>query len=217
MQPPFTARQFLDVMARYNDAVWPAQIVFYVLAALLIYWAVRSSGGTDRWISVVLAFFWAWMGIVYHWVFFTDINPAARLFGGLFVIQALAFAVAAARASLSFRFAPDAYGIVGALLIGYALLVYPMLGALAGHGFPVGPTFGLPCPTTIVTFGLLLWAAGRVPWWLVVIPALWSLVGGSAAFQFGIPEDYGLVVAGVVGTVMIVARNRRHATAPAAA
>jgi len=76
-------------------------------------------------------------------------------------------------------------------------------------GYPNGPTFGLPCPTTIATFGLLLWVRGRVPGWLFVIPAVWSIVGSSAAFRFGILEDYGLLAAGVVGTVAIARKNRQ--------
>ncbi len=27
----------------------------------------------------MLALFWAWMGVVYHWAFFARINPAAFL------------------------------------------------------------------------------------------------------------------------------------------
>ena len=31
MNLPFTVEQFLDVFAQYNQAVWPIQIVAYVL------------------------------------------------------------------------------------------------------------------------------------------------------------------------------------------
>lgn len=215
MQPPFTTEQFLDVMARYNEAVWPMQVAFYVLAGLLVLWGVRSSRASDRWASGLLAFLWAWMGVVYHWVFFTSINPAAWLFGALFVAQAAVFLLAGALgARLSFRLETDAYGVTGAAFMAYALVLYPILGALAGHPYPHSPTFGLPCPTTIVTFGLLLWATRRVPLWVLAVPAIWSLIGTGAALRFGIPEDYGLLVAGVVGTIMIVLKNRRLRAVP---
>lgn len=210
MQPPFTTEQFLEVILRYNQGVWPAQILFYAAALLLLWLAVRPSEESGRWIAALLAFTWAWMGVIYNWLYFTAINPAAWVFGGLFLLQGVAFLTAAFVGDrLAFRFEADAYGITGAAFIAYALVLYPILGALAGHAYPRGPTFGLPCPTTIVTFGILLWASRPVPIWVVVVPALWSLIGGSAAFQFGIPEDYGLVVAGVVGTVMVVMKNRR--------
>jgi hypothetical protein len=210
MNPPFTASQFLDVIRQYNAAVWPAQVIFYGLAALMIYWAARPSRNRDRWVSGLLAFLWVWMGVVYHWLFFTSINPAARLFGVLFVGQAVVFLAAGIlRTRLRFRFTGDVYGWTGTIFFGYALLVYPVLSAMAGHPYPAGPTFGLPCPTTIFTFGLLLWASRPVPPWVLAVPLAWSLLGASAAVQFGILEDYGLVVAGVLGTVMIITRNRR--------
>lgn len=210
MNVPFTTDQFLAVIADYNAAIGPIALLLLVAGVAMAGWGLRPSPRGDRAIPALLTFLWAWMGTVYHWGFFTTINPAAWLFGGMFVVEAVLLAwygVAAGR--LAFRFRPDTYGIVGALFLAYGLVVYPILGALAGHGYPDGPTFGLPCPTTIATFGILLWSTRRVPGWLLAIPAAWSLVGGSAAFQFGIPEDYGLIVAGVVGTALIVVRNRR--------
>jgi hypothetical protein len=120
MNAPFTTAQFLEVMSQYNAAVWPAQILFYGLALLMIYWAARSSRGADRWVSAGLAFLWAWMGVVYHWLFFTSINPAAWVFGSLFVAQALVFVGAGvAGPRLRFRFTLDPFGWAGALFLGY--------------------------------------------------------------------------------------------------
>jgi hypothetical protein len=92
----------------------------------------------------------------------------------------------------------------------YALAVYPLIGILAGHHYPRTPVFGVaPCPTTIFTFGLLLWASRPVPLLVVVIPFLWSVVAMSAAVNLNVPQDYGLGVAGVLGTLLVVLRNRR--------
>jgi hypothetical protein len=217
MNPPFTVEQFLGVFSRYNQAVWPAQIALNAVALLVITLAARPRAGSARWISGLLALLWAWMGIVYHWTFFRAINPAAILFGALFLLQAgVLFTDGVLRRGLAFRARADPFGLTGAVLITYALLVYPLLGALAGHGYPRGPTFGVPCPTTIFTFGILLWADGPVPLRAVAIPAAWSVLGLSAALSFTIVEDLGLLVSGVVGTALIVVKNRRaHPTRPA--
>lgn len=70
--------------------------------------------------------------------------------------------------------------------------------------------FGVaPCPTTIFTFGLLLWAATPVPAYLIIIPLIWAFIGMSAAVNLQVPQDYGLVAAGVIGTVLIVIENRK--------
>ena len=36
MQIPFTAQQFFEVIARYNQAVWPAPLLLHALALLAV-------------------------------------------------------------------------------------------------------------------------------------------------------------------------------------
>ncbi len=105
---------------------------------------------------------------------------------------------------LRFRFQPTLRGFAGALLLGYGLAAYPLLGYAAGHRYPATPTFGLPCPTTIYTLGLLLWAERPMPRWLLTVPLVWSAIGASAALQLGVLEDLGLVVAGAVSLVLML-------------
>jgi DMSO/TMAO reductase YedYZ heme-binding membrane subunit len=66
MSMPFTTAQFLDVFARYNEAVWPAQLLLVALAVVAAGLALRPAALSGRVVSGVLAFFWAWMGVVYH-------------------------------------------------------------------------------------------------------------------------------------------------------
>jgi hypothetical protein len=114
------------------------------------------------------------------------------------------------RPRLGFAARADGYGLAGGLFILYAMLIYPLIGAALGHGYPQSPSFGVaPCPTTIFTLGLLLWTGARVPRWLLVIPVLWSFIGVSAAVTLGIREDTGLLVAGVVGAALLLWRDRR--------
>jgi Family of unknown function (DUF6064) len=87
-------------------------------------------------------------------------------------------------------------GFLGAAFMAYALVVYPILAYVLGHRYPATPTFGLPCPTTILTLGFLTWVVSRTPWRVLVIPLAWSVLGASAAVQLGVWEDLGLVVAG---------------------
>lgn len=95
------------------------------------------------------------------------------------------------------------------LLIAYAMIVYPVIGTVLGHGYPSSPSFGVaPCPTTIFTFGLLLCTNARVPKSLLVIPLIWSLIGFYAAVSLGIREDIGLLLAGLVCAGLIFWRDR---------
>lgn len=65
------------------------------------------------------------------------------------------------------------------------------------------------CPTTIFTFGTLLWAENRVSVGLLLVPLGWSLLGTTAAVMLGMTEDLGLTGAVVIGTALIVSRNHR--------
>lgn len=77
MDLPFTAEQFLNVFREYNTAIWPAQVVAYLLGLGAIGLSFRRTSGSDRLIGGVLAALWLWMGAVYHLTFFRAINQAA--------------------------------------------------------------------------------------------------------------------------------------------
>ena len=196
---PFTPEQFLDVFAAYNRAVWPAQALAGLLGLAMVALLLRPSRAADRFIGVGLAVLWAWTGVVYHGLYFSRVNPAALLFGALFVLQAAALCHAALlRGSLHFGASRTATGVLGWALVGYALVAYPLLGLWSGQRWPALPMFGItPCPLTIFTFGLLALTRGRVPWWLLAIPLGWSLIGGSAAWLLSVPEDWPLPLSGL--------------------
>jgi hypothetical protein len=104
----FTMEQFFNVFTQYNTAVWPAQVFFYLLALAALFLAVKQPKYSNRIISAVLAFFWLWMGAVYHLAYFTSINPGAYLFAALFIAQAILFFLAGVlRPKLSFNPRPD--------------------------------------------------------------------------------------------------------------
>ncbi len=88
---PFTSVEFFDVFGSYNNALWPLQIVAYVLGAIAIGLLFWPSQAGDRVISAILAAMWLWNGIAYHFVFFSAINPLAFFFGAAFAIQGLIY------------------------------------------------------------------------------------------------------------------------------
>jgi Family of unknown function (DUF6064) len=91
--------------------------------------------------------------------------------------------------------------------------VYPAWSWLSGQRYLETPTFGLPCPTTIFTMGLLAFLVRPYPRSPLVVPVLWSLIGVQAAFLLKVPQDFALAVVAVVGTVLI--GRSRSPTAPA--
>jgi hypothetical protein len=206
---PFTTEQFLGVFERYNQAIWPMQVVAYLLGLAAVALAIRPARHSDRVVSAILAFFWLWTGAAYHLAFFRQINPLAAAFGVAFILQAILFAVSGmARERLTFRAGTDRITLVGWLFVGYAMVAYPLIGTWLGHGYPRSPGFGVaPCPTAIFTFGLLLWTRSPVPIYRLLIPFAWSLLGAWAAVALGIREDIGLLIAGLLGTSLLVWRD----------
>jgi hypothetical protein len=215
---PFTHQEFTFVFALYNGVIWPLQWAaqaagFAMLAALR--W--RSSG-RDRANFLVLSTMWLWTGLVYFIVFFSLVNPAATLFGALFVLQGLLLAKAAWSRQLVLGNAEGLRRALGWSLLVYSVVLYPALGLVLGERVLDLPAFGLtPCPVTLATFGLLVLGAGSARWWLYVIPVAWALVGGSAAILLGMPQDWPLLLAPLLlaGLELLERLQRRAAASPA--
>jgi hypothetical protein len=215
MDLPFSAEQFFEVFHRYNDGVWPAQILLTGIGLVAAFLAFRPRPGSDRFVAGTLALLWAWMGVAYHIRFFQAINPAALAFGLLFLFQSILFLwYGILRSDLRFKAPRSVAGIIGGSLIVFAFVAYPLLARSFGHIYPAAPTFGLPCPTTIATLGLILWLVPPVPWPLVVIPLLWSAVGASAAVILGVREDYALGLAGVLTAIVFLTGRRAPSPPP---
>ncbi len=153
------------------------------------------------------------MGVVYHFIYFSSINKTAYVFGAAFILQGvLFFNYLFLQKKISFHVQPNIYGVTGLLLVTFSILVYPVTGYLLGHRYPSSPTFGLPCPTTIFTFGILLWANQKIPVYLLIIPTVWSVIGFTAAIKLGMIEDIGLLIAGLAFVVLTMLKINQHGT-----
>lgn len=207
MALPFTIQQFFDVFAAYNRAVWPMQWVLSIAAAGVVALGASAFRGKDRWIATLLALFWIWAALAYHVWHFARINPLAYAFAIAFMLEAGLLAwFGVAKGSVEFSFRLDRRGWIAASLVLYALIVYPAIGRAAGHQYPAAPTFGVPCPLTLFTIGVLFAARGNGARALLVIPVLWTLVGGSAAFLLDVHQDLALIPAGAAG-LFVLARG----------
>ena len=62
MNIPFTAEQFLEIFEKYNLAIWPMQVIAYLLSIAAVLLAIKKIRYSDRIISAVLSCYWVWMG-----------------------------------------------------------------------------------------------------------------------------------------------------------
>ena len=207
MALPFTPDQFFGVFAEYNEAFWLVVVAlwFATIAALVLVWRYP-----ERWspmLSLFLGALWLWNAAAYHAFLFTRINPAAWIFSALFAVQAALFLRSGGQGRPVYLSSTGARQGVGLALGAYAV-AYPFLTMALGHDYPATPTFGLPCPTTILTIGLLLTVRERVPLSLSVIPILWGFIGGSAAALLQVHTDYVLLAGGVLLIMAVAWRSR---------
>ena len=203
---PFTEEQFLAVFARFNATLTiPIDLLWIVTLAAL---TLSSRRPASRLLVAVLVLHWLWSGLVYHWGYFIDINPAARVFGFLFIVQAGLLAwLGLIRRRVEFAWGGTWSQRASAAFALYAM-AYPALVMASGLRWPRMPAFGVPCPTTILTLGMLRSAEPRQTRGLAIIPLLWAAIGGSAALLLGVLPDYALIVAGLAVLIHILVPRR---------
>jgi len=211
MNAIFPAEQFMNVLIKYNMAIWPMHVVAYILGIAILFLVVKKTKYSSRISAAILSFLWLWNGIVFFLFYFGPVFNPSYFFGGLFVIQGILFLGSVIKPRLLFGSELNVYSVVGILFIAYAMVGYPVLGPFLGHSYPFSAPFGLtPCPTNVYTFGLFLLSNKKIPKSFLIIPLLWAIFGGFPAVFAGMLEDIGLIVAGIFGTAIILYRDWKY-------
>ncbi|HEY2776190.1 MAG TPA: DUF6064 family protein [Candidatus Binatia bacterium] len=195
--------EFLGVFTAYNQALWPAPEILSLIAFGTVCLALFPGPRRDRVAAALMSLLWAWSGLIYSSGFLSRITPLGYLFGGIFALQAaflLHFGVL--RHDVRFWAHNGPRHLAGIMLIFYALVAYPSLAALLGHAHPTSPSFGVPTPVTIFTFGMLLLTRAPYARVLFVVPLFWTIIGTWLAFELRIREDIGLIVAAALVLTM---------------
>jgi hypothetical protein len=208
MKTPFTTQEFFAVFVRYNEAVFPLQILIFILGIAGLMLIHARNPIKRKSIGILLVFLWLWMGSIYHIGFFSSINKAAYVFGGLFILEGLFICYEAyIRNKLAFRFQGHFANYLGYFFILFGLVIYPAISFALEKSLARTIALGLPCPSTILTFGFLMLADRKLPKYLLIIPSLWAVIGLSAAINFGVYQDFMMIVAAVLADVVLVRRK----------
>ena len=209
-----SATEFFAIMALYNSAVWPVTILSYILGVVAFFFAFRKTSVSDQVISLILAFLWLWVGIVFGLIYYGSWTAIAfgipipgfgLMYTFLFSLQGIIFLFFGVyRKSLSFKFSRDIYSLIGLIFILFSLIFYPLVGFASGYPFPFYPVFGTsPCPVAIFTVGLFFFADKRISPLALIIPVIYGFMGLIPVIAFGIFADVGLFVAGIFGVLLL--------------
>jgi hypothetical protein len=204
---------FQKTMAECNNAVWPAQIIFYVLSIFFIFTSINTKNISNKMNILILSSLWVWNGAVTLLMHFTRFHAQYYVWGVVWILQGLAiFYYGIYKKQINFRIKKDLYSITGLIFILYALIVYPLIGAWLGHPFPKGPIFGTaPCPTVIFTFSVFLFSENRVKPYLMYFPLLWALMSLYPIIGMGVYADIGEIVSAIVAFILIIIKNKKLA------
>lgn len=201
--------EFVGLFERCNVAIWPLQILGHLAGVLVLVLMFIRWRHSQAAIFAVLAPFWVFIGVVFQFLYLRPLYLPGRTFAVLWVVQGVVLALAAIRLSGSFSRSTGWYAILGWLAIGYSLVGYPVLGfLLRGSILRVAWLGGFPCPMALFTLAVLVLASGPLPKWLLIVPGFWA-IGGLVPFVWGIREDLGLVILGLLIVGSIVVRDRR--------
>lgn len=199
MKPPFTTEQFFSVFADYNLSVFPMQLILVLVGIFALLMVCSRYKRKNFVIAIYLSFIWLWSGLVYHIGFFSELNKPAFIFGGLFALQGfLVLYDHLAHIKLNFSFNKTFIDGIGIFLILFGIIIYPLISWMSVGEYNHIIAVGLPCPTTIATIGFLMLNKKKTNWYLFIIPSLWSIVGVSAALNFGVYQDFMMLFAAII-------------------
>ncbi|MCW2242560.1 DUF6064 family protein [Azospirillum canadense] len=203
----FSPRTYWRMIERHNEALWPAQLLTFLLGAAILLWLIRPRPWSHRVIAGTLAVLWAWLAWSFLWERYATINWAAPYVAPLFALQAFLLLLIGGR--LRWEVGRAGQGPVGLTLFLSALVLHPLVAPLMGRSLRGAETFGItPDPTAIATIGLVLMAAGRRSWLLLVVPLAWCIGSWATLYTLGAPESWLLLVAVLLAIIPV---TRRHA------
>ena len=202
--------EFFDLFGTYNEMYLIVIVLTYVLAIVSLLFVFKKNEYSNRFISLTLAFLWSWVGVVFGILVFSplpivmagiELPGAWYLFGGLFALHGIILLFnGVIKDAVSYSWMPDSRHYLGLLLILFGLVIYPLVGIPTGRVYPEYPVFGIsPCPVTLFTLGLLLWADVRpsLEFWL--IPIVYGFIGIGPVLFYGIYADLVTILSGIIG------------------
>jgi len=209
MKLPFTPEQFFNVIENYNLSIFPFQLIITLLGIACLFLLHSKWSSKDKIIGIYLGALWIWIGTAYHFAFFASINKAAFLFGAIFILQGLLilyYSLIKNRLVFTSTFQVKDY--LAYFLIFYGLIIYPIISYFVEGSLNMTIMMGLPCPSTIFTFGLFMLSTNKFPKILLIIPTLWAFVGLSAAINIGVYQDIMILVAALVANIFLISRKK---------
>jgi hypothetical protein len=186
----FSPRVYWRMFELHNAVLWPLQVFTTAAGVAMLTLVAQQTSVAGRFITLILAGLWAFVGWSFLWHRYATINWAAVYIAPAFALEALLLLIIG---MLNDNLVVGRRGPSG--WTGYVLLVLalgqPLLAPLQGRVWASAEVFGIaPDPTAIGTLGFLLLARGRFLSFLLPIPILWCLLSGMTLRSMAAPEGW---------------------------
>ena len=203
-----TRDEFWNIIRAYGTQIWPAQIVFYIVAIVLVGWLFIKPGKLPSFFAkLFLSIAFAWNGVMFYLTLAKGMagNSHGNYFNGsLFILVAILFAVDLFRQKMQFALPTVGWQKYTTLSLMALTFCYPVFSILSGHGLIMPGT--LPCPTTALALLLLTMTLPQVDK-VIFILLIFLAVPFTPFLQiakYGVFEDTILLATGIYGLVLLV-------------
>jgi hypothetical protein len=205
------AEEWWNIIEAYGARIWPTQAFFYIIAILLTGWLLLKPGRVQNWFTkLYLSVAFAWNGIVFFFILAKDITGDSYgnyLFGSIFIIVSLLFAVDVFRQKMQFSLSATGWRKNATLALMLLVFCYPLFGIAFGYHFAsliMPGTF--PCPTTALGLLILTTALPRVDKIAYILLLLWAIPFPPFIQipKYGVYEDAIMFVSGVYSLILLL-------------
>jgi hypothetical protein len=209
----FSPATYWRLFELHNRGVWPAQVPALAAGATILALVRARAVRRGRVAAALLAGCWLWVAWAFHFQRYATINWAAGGFALAFALQAAGLAwTGVVRGRLVFDGPDTRARHAGLALVVFALIGLPLVAPLSGRPWTQAELFGIaPDPTAIATLGVLLAAAGRARWKLMLVPLGWCTVSGATLYAM---RSWGAAACAGAVLVALLAAWSKRAEAP---
>ncbi|BCH26288.1 hypothetical protein MesoLjLc_62060 [Mesorhizobium sp. L-8-10] len=198
----FSPRAYWRLFELLNAELWPVQVLALAAGLVIAVVAFRPGRNHDRWIPLILAAAWTFVGWSFLWNRYATINWPIAYVAPAFALQSALLLLAGTMPKGLVFGRRGIGGRAGLFLATVGIVAYPVLPPLFGRSWSSAELFGMaPDPTAVVTLGLLLSARGRLPSILIPIPLAWCLLSGTTLLAMNDPQAWFPFLAAVIALV----------------